>query len=143
MHGHGHRPNLCLWPDCERSKPDHGFPRRYNLLDHMKRVHGHNGGSEDAPPAAPARRAASQGRVKGSRVEKPARRLTRADIEAQARAKKASETRALKQQFAERRQAMVVLLNGMTGLEDQRAAEQLREGLEAIEILQQRLAELG
>ncbi|KAF1966313.1 hypothetical protein BU23DRAFT_663385 [Bimuria novae-zelandiae CBS 107.79] len=40
MHGHGARPNLCRFPDCERSTPGQGFPRRYNLFDHMKRVHG-------------------------------------------------------------------------------------------------------
>ncbi|KAF1983957.1 hypothetical protein K402DRAFT_297776, partial [Aulographum hederae CBS 113979] len=39
MHGHGSRPHLCTYADCERSIPGHGFPRRYNLYDHMKRVH--------------------------------------------------------------------------------------------------------
>ncbi|KAF2462219.1 hypothetical protein BDY21DRAFT_277692 [Lineolata rhizophorae] len=39
MHGHGSKPHLCSYPDCERSIPGHGFPRRYNLYDHMKRVH--------------------------------------------------------------------------------------------------------
>jgi hypothetical protein len=41
MHGHGSRPYLCQYEDCERSFPGQGFPRRYNLFDHMKRVHQH------------------------------------------------------------------------------------------------------
>ncbi|KAF2214721.1 hypothetical protein CERZMDRAFT_23665, partial [Cercospora zeae-maydis SCOH1-5] len=41
MHGHGERPHLCFYPGCERGIPGNGFPRRYNLFDHMKRVHDH------------------------------------------------------------------------------------------------------
>ncbi|KAF2184142.1 hypothetical protein K469DRAFT_580855 [Zopfia rhizophila CBS 207.26] len=39
MHGHGSKPHLCKFADCERSVQGNGFPRRYNLYDHMKRVH--------------------------------------------------------------------------------------------------------
>jgi len=42
MHGHGDRPHLCFYPGCERGIPGNGFPRRYNLFDHMKRVHDHH-----------------------------------------------------------------------------------------------------
>lgn len=41
MHGHGDRPHLCYYTGCERGIPGNGFPRRYNLFDHMKRVHDH------------------------------------------------------------------------------------------------------
>ncbi|EMC99194.1 hypothetical protein BAUCODRAFT_394514 [Baudoinia panamericana UAMH 10762] len=41
MHGHGDRPHLCFYHGCERRIPGNGFPRRYNLFDHMKRVHDH------------------------------------------------------------------------------------------------------
>lgn len=41
MHGHGDRPFMCSYSDCERSLPGNGFPRRWNLMDHMKRVHDH------------------------------------------------------------------------------------------------------
>lgn len=60
MHGHGDRPHLCLYPGCERSIPGNGFPRRYNLFDHMRRVHDHQedkltiSGTENAQEAAPA-----------------------------------------------------------------------------------------
>ncbi|KAF2452270.1 hypothetical protein BDY21DRAFT_359707 [Lineolata rhizophorae] len=39
MHGHGSKPHLCIFPGCERAVPGKGFPRRYNLFDHMRRVH--------------------------------------------------------------------------------------------------------
>ena len=41
MHGHGDRPHLCYYPGCERGILGNGFPRRYNLFDHMRRVHDH------------------------------------------------------------------------------------------------------
>ena len=41
MHGHGDRPHLCTYNGCERGISGNGFPRRYNLFDHMKRVHDH------------------------------------------------------------------------------------------------------
>ena len=43
MYGHGDRPHLCYYSNCERGIPGNGFPRRYNLFDHMKRVHDHKG----------------------------------------------------------------------------------------------------
>ena len=43
MHGHGEKPHLCWFQDCDRSVSGNGFPRRWNLFDHMKRVHDHTG----------------------------------------------------------------------------------------------------
>ena len=53
MHGHGDRPHLCYYPECDRSRAGHGFPRRYNAFDHMKRVHGWN--PENPSPSSPPR----------------------------------------------------------------------------------------
>lgn len=47
MHGHGSKPHLCIFEDCDRAQPGNGFPRRYNLFDHMKRVHDYT--PKDAP----------------------------------------------------------------------------------------------
>ncbi|KAI9693623.1 MAG: hypothetical protein M1822_002894 [Bathelium mastoideum] len=52
MHGHGAKPHLCSYKDCERSIPGNGFPRRYNLFDHMKRVHDYK--APASPPAESA-----------------------------------------------------------------------------------------
>lgn len=51
MHGHGDRPHLCFYTGCERGQPGNGFPRRYNLFDHMKRVHDHR---EDTSTGLPS-----------------------------------------------------------------------------------------
>ncbi|RDW68321.1 hypothetical protein BP5796_08978 [Coleophoma crateriformis] len=39
MHGHGDKPYLCKYDGCDRGVPGNGFPRSWNLKDHMKRVH--------------------------------------------------------------------------------------------------------
>ena len=67
MHGHGDRPYMCSYPDCDRSLPGSGFPRRWNLMDHMKRVHDHQAASHNGRvsptlsdnPRAPQRRRTS------------------------------------------------------------------------------------
>ena len=59
MHGHGENPHMCVFPECERAMEGHGFPRRWNLHDHMKRVHGYDaaasspGSNTPSPPAQP------------------------------------------------------------------------------------------
>lgn len=39
LHNHGVNPFVCKFEDCDRARPGNGFPRRWNLRDHMKRVH--------------------------------------------------------------------------------------------------------
>ena len=64
LHGHGHRPHVCLYDGCDRADPTNGFPRKWNLLDHMKRVHDHPDDATDARPPSPM----SEGRIsKGGR----------------------------------------------------------------------------
>lgn len=74
MHGHGDKPYLCPHPECDRAHPGFGFPRQWNLKDHMRRVH-HDDGSQlermaaaaaaavdDAPMAVSSSQAVSKGR---------------------------------------------------------------------------------
>jgi hypothetical protein len=64
MHGHGEKPYLCTYEGCERSLPGHGFPRQWNLRDHMRRVHSDNGTSAQAasPPPSGTTNTAARGR---------------------------------------------------------------------------------
>lgn len=39
MHGHGDKPFSCPYKGCDRSEPGNGFPRKWNLADHKRRVH--------------------------------------------------------------------------------------------------------
>lgn len=54
MHGHGDKPYLCTYEGCDRAVPGNGFPRNWNLRDHMRRVHSDNGSSlstRSGPPS--------------------------------------------------------------------------------------------
>ncbi|KAF2686851.1 hypothetical protein K458DRAFT_203789 [Lentithecium fluviatile CBS 122367] len=82
MHGHGDRPHLCYFADCDRSIAGHGFPRRYNAFDHMKRVHGWKGDSTNAssPPKggpAPGTRKVAGRKRKATTEEVPSKRKAR------------------------------------------------------------------
>lgn len=71
MHGHGEKPYLCTYEGCERSVAGHGFPRQWNLRDHMRRVHNDNGTAAQPaspPPTAPAA-TSSRGRKRKSDVQ--------------------------------------------------------------------------
>ncbi|AEO58018.1 hypothetical protein MYCTH_2304963 [Thermothelomyces thermophilus ATCC 42464] len=99
MHGHGEKPYLCTYEGCERSIPGHGFPRQWNLRDHMRRVHNDNGTTTQAasPPSGAA--AASRGRKrkndapeKSPSQEKPSsRKSSKAAAEPEAPAPKQPE----------------------------------------------------
>ncbi|KAH7037715.1 uncharacterized protein B0I36DRAFT_70039 [Microdochium trichocladiopsis] len=61
MHGHGDKPYLCTYEGCDRAVPGNGFPRNWNLKDHMRRVHNDNGSSMSIPSGSPvSSQAASQ-----------------------------------------------------------------------------------
>ncbi|KAK4165328.1 hypothetical protein QBC43DRAFT_32083 [Cladorrhinum sp. PSN259] len=64
MHGHGEKPYLCTYEGCERSVSGHGFPRQWNLRDHMRRVHNDNGTAAQpaSPPASGAAATSTRGR---------------------------------------------------------------------------------
>ena len=84
MHGHGDKPFLCTYEGCERGVPGNGFPRHWNLRDHMKRVHNDPGhppksnasGSPPAsgPPTKNRKRKASDLTTDAAFMEKPQKR---------------------------------------------------------------------
>jgi len=86
MHGHGDKPFLCTYEGCERGVSGNGFPRHWNLRDHMKRVHNDPGhqpksNASGSPPASgPApkskKRKASEAANDAPSMEKPQKRNT-------------------------------------------------------------------
>ncbi|KKK20841.1 hypothetical protein P175DRAFT_0189157 [Aspergillus ochraceoroseus IBT 24754] len=72
LHGHGDNPHLCLFDGCDRSVPGYGFPRRWNLFDHMRRVHDY--ASSERPSSPDASPTTSQAKKKESSGRK--RRVT-------------------------------------------------------------------
>jgi hypothetical protein len=68
MH-HGDKPFLCTYEGCRRGVTGNGFPRHWNLRDHMRLVHGDPGSprSTSHPPPPPPSRVR---RSKKSKAEK-------------------------------------------------------------------------
>ncbi|KAH6850043.1 hypothetical protein B0I37DRAFT_103209 [Chaetomium sp. MPI-CAGE-AT-0009] len=96
MHGHGEKPYLCTYEGCERSIAGHGFPRQWNLRDHMRRVHNDNGTAAQPASPPPSGATASRGRKRKSDVpekqEKPSsRKSSKAAAESAAQAQKQPE----------------------------------------------------
>lgn len=83
MHGHGDKPYLCTSEGCERSIVGNGFPRHWNLRDHMRRVHNDPGPSKSSasgspPPSGGTGRGRNKRKVEVSDsavMEKPLKRI--------------------------------------------------------------------
>lgn len=90
MHGHGERPHLCFYTGCERNQPGNGFPRKYNLMDHMKRVHQYEdkeGLFQTKSVAGRKRKDAPSGAAKqGTQQKRTASQTTRTKLETPAQA---------------------------------------------------------
>lgn len=86
MHGHGDRPHLCFYSGCERGVSGNGFPRRYNLYDHMRRVHDHKDEPthQDATAPGTQRKTGSRKRRASSTSDEPAAQRVKVQPEREA-----------------------------------------------------------
>ena len=118
MHGHGARPNLCHFADCERSAPGQGFPRRYNLFDHMRRVHGWQGekeeGSTDGSGLRKVRGQKRKFTMPAAKAEKKAK-VCKAVQQQQQRERQRT---ALNKEWSTKKQSIADLLATLTSLGD-------------------------
>ncbi|PVI04703.1 hypothetical protein DM02DRAFT_159775 [Periconia macrospinosa] len=139
LHGHGKNPNLCYYTDCERAMAGNGFRRRYNLFDHMKRVHDYTGPTNDASTSPSAESQAAKGRGVGGRRKRSA---TDIGVQKKHKVTKATARKHLQQQqqqqeqqkqqhrariqehFTKTRKSIIDLLNALNGPDDL-ATEQL------------------
>ncbi|CAG7988545.1 unnamed protein product [Penicillium salamii] len=98
LHGHGDNPHLCLWEGCERAVPGNGFPRRWNLYDHMRRVHDYatserHSSPETSPGAGQIKKKETAGRKRRVTGATPAPTMKRTrSIHSQASSIKATQT---------------------------------------------------
>ncbi|OCL01060.1 uncharacterized protein K441DRAFT_650634 [Cenococcum geophilum 1.58] len=161
MHGHGSKPHLCTYADCERSLPGNGFPRRYNLFDHMKRVHDYTGSTsppEQVPPPVqpaqpgPKRHNSTHKRKPAPPVEDMTKKrqkatTTKAPSAATAAAstqhRLAQEKQKLQSEWAERRVRLQQRLENIQGPQDINSHLQANEDLAALSKIAARLNELG
>ncbi|KAL5412633.1 hypothetical protein PMIN04_009771 [Paraphaeosphaeria minitans] len=135
MHGHGARPNLCHYADCERSTPGQGFPRRYNLFDHMRRVHGWQG-DKDVASALDGQSGARKARLQKRKAIGTPSTLK---LEKRAKISKAAQQQQLRErqrtklnvEWASKKQSIASLLGDLNDLGDVSEAQdaQLRQDI--------------
>ncbi|KAF2470220.1 uncharacterized protein BDR25DRAFT_325885 [Lindgomyces ingoldianus] len=118
MYGHGSRPHLCQYTDCERSLPGNGFPRRYNLFDHMKRVHDWTGPTAElSPPVTTGSTRKHTTRKRRSTADEGTERrhkITKPDPQKQLQQRRQQ----LKQDFLSKKQSIINMLTNLTGPND-------------------------
>ncbi|KOS19388.1 Metal regulatory transcription factor 1 [Escovopsis weberi] len=131
LHGHGDKPFLCMYKGCERSIPGSGFPRQWNLRDHMKRVHNDHGSAGNSPPAGPAQQPAKGRKRKSDASEHPVP-SRKNSVKSMPAEQKQPPVKPLLEQWLDQRKAVEDLLRRM----DKPEAQQLDE-------VQKRLASMA
>ncbi|KAK7428541.1 hypothetical protein QQZ08_004979 [Neonectria magnoliae] len=128
LHGHGEKPFLCIYDGCERAVPGNGFPRQWNLRDHMKRVHNDHGSSGGSPPTVVAN-PPSKGRKRKTDVpETQPTNSRKAAVKSMPVAEpKESSTRPLLDQWMDHRKAVESLFQGLVKPEDARNIQQISD----------------
>ncbi|CAE7033711.1 hypothetical protein PTNB85_03816 [Pyrenophora teres f. teres] len=113
MHGHGARPHLCHFRDCERAMPGHGFPRRYNLFDHMKRVHQYDGPTTEPSPVQGQAARKSASRKRKASAEEPAEKRVKV-VKLTAEQQRQQRRDALSKDFLTKKQHIIDILTNLT-----------------------------
>ena len=160
MHGHGSKPHLCTYTDCERSLPGNGFPRRYNLFDHMKRVHDYTGPTSPpeqvSPPVQPAqpgpkRHNSTHKRKLGPPVEDMAKKRQKTTTKAPSAATAAASTQhrlaqekhRWQREWADRRVRLLQRVEHIEDPQDINSYLQANEDLATLKTIAAKLKELG
>lgn len=156
MHGHGERPHLCFYPGCERGLAGNGFPRRYNLYDHMKRVHDHKDEPSPAAQAKPAsasqtqRKSSSRKRRASTASEEPAAQRVKVqasvpvaasgpapDIAGHRQRSTQNRQRVLYSQWAQQRELVNFQMSSVQGPDDEANLQRLSQNIEELRRLSQ------
>ncbi|KAM5351298.1 hypothetical protein ACJ41O_004021 [Fusarium nematophilum] len=136
LHGHGDKPFLCVYEGCERAVPGNGFPRQWNLRDHMKRVHNDHGSSGNSPTTGAIQ--PSKGRKRKTEVtESQAPSSRKAAIKSMPAAQETKETstQPLLDQWMEHRKAVENLFLTVVKPED-------AQNIQHINTMQKRLTSM-
>jgi hypothetical protein len=140
MHGHGEKPYLCTYEGCERSIAGHGFPRQWNLRDHMRRVHNDNGTAAQPASPPPSGATTSRGRKRKSDAaekqhnqDKPSsRKSSKAAAESAAQAQKQPEPVAHPEldQWYEHQKSLQTFLQGCVQPDDAQTLQYIKDAQE-------------
>jgi hypothetical protein len=119
MHGHGEKPFLCTIEGCERGVLGNGFPRHWNLCDHMKLVH--NRSSSPTGTAKPSRGAKKRKNSTGETGASKSPTTTSASVKER---RAAVRSLSLSEQYQHGHQQLMSELMEIPDLGDIEAAEQ-------------------
>ncbi|KAK1971861.1 C2H2 transcription factor [Colletotrichum sublineola] len=127
MHGHGDKPFLCSYEGCDRAMHGNGFPRQWNLKDHMRRVHNDNG-VPGSPTSASNGQQSSKGRKRKDAPKvigpvPPSRKVTAKAAAVEAAAKEEQSSKPLIEEWMAHRQALEDIVRGLNQPEDTKNAQ--------------------
>jgi hypothetical protein len=157
MHGHGSKPHLCYFPGCERSFHGHGFPRRYNLFDHMKRVHDYveqsasieRTGTPVSSQAGGAKKSSGRKRKSTTGTEDmPEKRVRTGNAKpgvkmAPPQRQKEQKLEKLNSEWANYRESLQQRLNSLQGPKDLTTHQQIGNDFEMLKDLARQITDLG
>lgn len=135
LHGHGDKPFLCAYEGCERAVSGNGFPRQWNLRDHMKRVHNDHGSSSGSPPAT-ANGQSAKGRKRKTEVAEPQNGTRKATLKSMPVAdSKQVSSKPLLEQWLDQRRAVEDLCRSLSKPDDDRNLQQIGEMQKRLSIM--------
>lgn len=117
-----------MYEGCERSVLGSGFPRQWNLRDHMKRVHNDHGSTGGSPPSATAQPAAKGRKRKTDVPEQSSAPSRKASIKSMPAVEpKQPASKPLIEQWLDHRKAVEDILHGLEKPEDARNLQHITE----------------
>lgn len=144
LHGHGDKPFLCIYEGCERGVPGNGFPRQWNLRDHMKRVHNDQGSSGGSPPCAPVQQPTKSRKRKTDVPESQATTSRKAPLKAMPAAEpKQNSARPLLEQWMEHRKVVDNIFRGLVKPDDTRNIQQINDIQQHLSVMAKMTTELS
>ncbi|OHE96045.1 C2H2 transcription factor [Colletotrichum orchidophilum] len=133
MHGHGDKPFLCSYEGCDRAMPGNGFPRQWNLKDHMRRVHNDNG-IPGSPTSTSNGQQSSKGRKRKDAPKAavigpapPSRKVTAKAAVVEAAVKEELSSKPLIEEWMSHRQALENIVRDITQPEDMKNLQLVKD----------------
>ncbi|KAG5925715.1 hypothetical protein E4U42_004025 [Claviceps africana] len=128
LHGHGDKPFLCVYEGCERAVPGNGFPRQWNLRDHMKRVHNDHGSAGGSPPSGGSSQSV-KGRKRRTEVAEAPTGARKATLKSMpvAETTKHVPAKPLLEQWLDQRRVVEEIVRGLHKPDDARSLQQISD----------------
>ncbi|KXH27129.1 C2H2 transcription factor [Colletotrichum nymphaeae SA-01] len=133
MHGHGDKPFLCSYEGCDRAMPGNGFPRQWNLKDHMRRVHNDNG-VPGSPTSVSNGQQSSKGRKRKDAPKAatvgpapPSRKVTAKAAVVEAAVKEEPSSKPLIEEWMAHRQALENIVRDLNQPEDMKNSQLIKD----------------